>query len=62
MRVVGTAPGLVVKFTGLPVGAASEEEVKVELDKRDVDGWRESGVEGILRNMGMELVCELDKE
>jgi hypothetical protein len=32
------------------------------LDKRDVEGWREAGVEGMMRNLGMELVCELDKE
>lgn len=60
MRVVGTAPGLPVKYTGLPVGAG--EEVEVELDKRDVEGWREAGMEGMMRNLGMELVCELDKE
>jgi NAD(P)H-dependent FMN reductase len=62
MRVVGTAPGLAVKFTGLPVGAVSEEQVKVELDARDVEGWREAGVEGMMRNLGMELVCQLDQE
>lgn len=70
MRVVGTAPGLVVRFTGLPVGhgqgnspcngSDGEEEV-VRLDERDVDGWRDAGVEGMMRNLGMELVCELDK-
>ncbi|KAJ6190676.1 NADPH-dependent FMN reductase [Penicillium mononematosum] len=32
MRVVKTAPGLPVRYTGLPVGALWEEEVKVELD------------------------------
>jgi NAD(P)H-dependent FMN reductase len=62
MRVVGTAPGLPVKYTGLPVGALSEEEIKVELDGRDVEGWREAGVEGMMRNLGMELVCELDQD
>ncbi|KAJ5090860.1 NADPH-dependent FMN reductase Lot6 [Penicillium argentinense] len=61
MRVVGTAPGLPVKYTGLPVGMLSEEEERVELDKRDLQGWREAGVEGMMRNLGMELVCELDK-
>ena len=40
----------------------SEEEEKVDLDERDVAGWKESGVEGMMRNLGMELVCELDKE
>ncbi|KAJ5406446.1 hypothetical protein N7465_007730 [Penicillium sp. CMV-2018d] len=62
MRVVGTAPGLPVKFTGLPVGTLSEEEEKVQLDERDLAGWREAGVEGMMQNLGMELVCELDKE
>ncbi|CDM33654.1 hypothetical protein DTO013E5_1434 [Penicillium roqueforti] len=62
MRVVGTAPALPVKFTGFPVGTLSEEEEKVELDERDLVGWREAGVEGMMRNLGMELVCELDKE
>ncbi|KAJ5175110.1 NADPH-dependent FMN reductase [Penicillium canariense] len=62
MRVVRTAPGLAVRHTGLPVGALSEEEEKVELDARDVAGWKEAGVEGMMRNLGMELVCELDKE
>ncbi|KAJ5410303.1 NADPH-dependent FMN reductase [Penicillium crustosum] len=62
MRVVGTAPGLPVKFTGLPVGALSEEEEKVQLDERDLAGWKEAGVEGMMQNLGMELVCELDKE
>ncbi|KAJ5579755.1 NADPH-dependent FMN reductase [Penicillium hispanicum] len=62
MRVVGTAPGLPVRYTGLPVGLLSEEEEKVDLDARDVAGWKESGVEGMMRNLGMELVCELDKE
>lgn len=62
MRVVGTAPGLVVRYTGLPVGTLSEEEERVELDERDVEGWKEAGVEGMMRNLGMELVCELDKE
>lgn len=61
MNVVGTAPGLPVKHTGLPIGALSEEEEKVELDERDVNGWKEAGVGGMMRNMGMELVCELDK-
>ncbi|CAG7922731.1 unnamed protein product [Penicillium olsonii] len=54
MRVVGTAPGLSVKFTGV-----SGE--KVELDERDVAGWTGAGIPGMMRNMGMELVCELDK-
>jgi NAD(P)H-dependent FMN reductase len=62
MRVVRTAPGLVVKHTGLPVGALSEEEERVSLDKRDLAGWKDAGVEGMMRNFGMELVCELDKE
>ncbi|OGE58121.1 hypothetical protein PENARI_c001G10636 [Penicillium arizonense] len=61
MRVVGTAPGLPVKFTGLPVGTLSEVEERVEVDERDLEGWREAGVEGMMRNLGMELVCELDK-
>ena len=61
MRVVGTAPGLPIKFTGLPVGLLSEEEEKVELDQRDVVGWKEAGIAGIMRNLGMELVCELDE-
>ncbi|KAJ5337845.1 NADPH-dependent FMN reductase [Penicillium brevicompactum] len=62
MKVVGTAPGLPVKFTGLPVGELSEEEEKVDLDERDVAGWTEAGIDGMMRNLGMELVCELDKE
>lgn len=62
MRVVGTAPGLVVRFTGLPVGRLSEEEERVELDGRDVEGWKQAGMEGMMRNLGMEIVCELDKE
>jgi hypothetical protein len=62
MRVVRTAPGLVVKHTGLPVGALWEEEERVSLDKRDLAGWKDAGVEGMMRNFGMELVCELDKE
>ncbi|KUM66623.1 hypothetical protein ACN42_g477 [Penicillium freii] len=62
MRVVGTAPELPVKFTGLPVGTLSEEEEEVQLDERDLAGWREAGVEGMMQNLGMELVCELDKE
>ncbi|KAJ5895085.1 NADPH-dependent FMN reductase [Penicillium taxi] len=62
MRVVETAPGLPIKFTGFPVGGLSEVQEKVELDRRDVEGWKEAGVEGIMRNLGMELVCELDKE
>jgi NAD(P)H-dependent FMN reductase len=61
MRVVGTAPGLVVKFTGLPVGTLSEVEEAVGIDTRDLEGWREAGLEGMMRNLGMELVCELDK-
>lgn len=61
MDVVGTAPGLAVKFTGLPVGNLSEEEERVELDERDVAGWKDAGIEGMMRNLGMELVCELDK-
>lgn len=61
MDVVGTAPGLVVKFTGLPVGSLSEEEERVELDERDLEGWKEAGVEGMMRNLVMEIVCELDK-
>ncbi|KAJ5675968.1 NADPH-dependent FMN reductase [Penicillium macrosclerotiorum] len=62
MRVVETAPGLVVRHTGLPVGGVSEEEEKVELDARDLEGWKDAGVQGMMRNLGMELVCELDKE
>ncbi|KAJ5095931.1 NADPH-dependent FMN reductase [Penicillium alfredii] len=62
MRAVGTAPGLIIKHTGLPVGSLSEEEEQVELDARDVEGWRQAGIEGMMRNLGMELVCELDKE
>ncbi|KAJ5287806.1 hypothetical protein N7478_003492 [Penicillium angulare] len=59
MRVVGTTVGLPIKFTGLPVGEGEREEV--EIDERDLKGWKDAGVEGMLRNMGMELVCELDK-
>lgn len=71
MRVVGTAPGLVLRFTGVPVGRvegdrAGEEghegEEMVELDARDVEGWKGAGIEGMMRNLGMEIVCELDKE
>ena len=62
MKVVETAPRLPVKYTGLPVGALSEVEEKVELDQRDLDGWKDAGMEVMLRIMGMELVCELDKE
>ncbi|KAJ5128938.1 NADPH-dependent FMN reductase [Penicillium atrosanguineum] len=62
MRVVGTAPGLVVRYTGLPVGALSEEDQRVDLDEKDLAGWKDAGVEGMMRNLGMELVCELDKE
>ncbi|KAJ5480699.1 NAD(P)H-dependent FMN reductase LOT6 [Penicillium diatomitis] len=62
MRVVGTAPALVIKYTGLPVGGLSEEEERVDLDGRDVEGWRLAGLDGMMRNLGMELVCELDKE
>ncbi|KAJ5467506.1 NADPH-dependent FMN reductase [Penicillium sp. IBT 31633x] len=61
MKVVGTAPGLTVKYTGLPIGAMSEEE-QFQLDERDLVGWRDAGIEGMMRNLGMELVCELDKE
>ncbi|KAJ5774136.1 NADPH-dependent FMN reductase Lot6 [Penicillium paradoxum] len=61
MKVIETAPGLTVKFTGLPVGSLSEEEEKVELDERDVVGWGQAGIDGMMRNLGMELVCELDK-
>ncbi|KXG47132.1 NADPH-dependent FMN reductase [Penicillium griseofulvum] len=61
MRVVGTAPALPVKFTGFPVGVSSEVE-EVQLDERDLSGWKEAGFEGMMRNLGMELVCELDKE
>lgn len=81
MRVVGTSPGLAVRFTGLPVGSGHRnghghrnrresvsgsgsgrvEEELVKLDERDVEGWRDAGVQGMMRNMGMELVCELDK-
>jgi hypothetical protein len=39
----------------------SEVEERVEVDERDLEGWREAGVEGMMRNLGMELVCELDK-
>jgi NAD(P)H-dependent FMN reductase len=60
MKVVGTAPALTVKHTGLPIGGAEEE--RVTLDDRDVAGWKEAGIEGMMRNLGMELVCELDKE
>ncbi|KAJ5834758.1 hypothetical protein N7447_000784 [Penicillium robsamsonii] len=62
MRVVRTAPALPVKFTGLPVGVVPEVEEMVQLDERDLVGWREAGFEGMMRNLGMELVCELDKE
>ncbi|KAI2792406.1 NAD(P)H-dependent FMN reductase LOT6 [Penicillium oxalicum] len=62
MRVVNTAPALAIKYTGLPIGTASEEEVRVDLDERDVEGWKQAGVEGMMRNLGMELVCELDRE
>lgn len=58
MRVVSTAPGLTVRYTGLPVGEAEE---RVVVDERDSAGWKEAGVEGMMRNLGMELVCELDK-
>lgn len=58
MRVVSTAPGLAVKHTGLPVREAEE---RVVVDERDLAGWKEAGVEGMMRNLGMELVCELDK-
>lgn len=61
MNVVRTAPGLPVKFTGLPVGALSEDEERVEIDGRDLEGWREAGFEGMMRNLVMEIVCELDK-
>ncbi|KAJ5928700.1 hypothetical protein N7466_007656 [Penicillium verhagenii] len=61
MRVVGTSVPLSVKFTGLPVGVLSEVEESVEIDGRDLEGWKEAGVEGMMRNLGMELVCELDK-
>lgn len=61
MKVVETAPGLPVKFTGLPIGELSEEEEKVELDGRDLVGWEEAGIRGMMRNLGMEVVCELDK-
>ncbi|KAJ5671584.1 hypothetical protein N7507_000711 [Penicillium longicatenatum] len=53
--------GLPVKFTGLPVGRLTEVEERVEIDERDLEGWKEAGVEGMMRNLGMELVCELDK-
>jgi len=62
MRVVETAPGLVVKHTGLPVGALSEEEERVDVDEKDLEGWKDAGMEGMMRNLGMELVCELDRE
>ncbi|KAJ5633641.1 hypothetical protein N7528_001483 [Penicillium herquei] len=61
MRVVQTSVGLPVKFTGVPVGTLSEEEEEVFIDERDLEGWKEAGVEGMLRNLGMEIVCELDK-
>ncbi|KAJ5733266.1 hypothetical protein N7533_013713 [Penicillium manginii] len=61
MNVVGTAPGLPVRFTGLPVGLLSEEEERVDVDERDLEGWRKAGVEGMMRNLVMEIVCELDK-
>ncbi|KAJ5650853.1 uncharacterized protein N7484_004576 [Penicillium longicatenatum] len=38
-----------------------EVEERVEIDERDLEGWKEAGVEGMMRNLGMELVCELDK-
>lgn len=60
MRVVRTAPTLVVRFTGLPVRGSEEEQGRVVLDGRDLKGWKEAGVQGILSNLGMELVCELD--
>lgn len=65
MRVVGTAPGLVVRFTGVPVSRRhreDDEEEMVEMDPRDVEGWKNAGIEGMMRNLGMEIVCELDKE
>lgn len=64
MSVVGTAPGLVVRFTGVPVGGDSNGDggEMVELDSRDVEGWKSAGMEGMMRNLGMEIVCELDKE
>ena len=62
MKVIETTPALPIRHTGLPVGRLSEEEERVELDERDLAGWRESGVEGMMRNLAMELVCELDKE
>lgn len=63
MRVVGTAPGLVVRFTEASVrrGHGGEAE-RVELDGRDVVGWKAAGIEGMMTNLGMEIVCELDKE
>lgn len=62
MRVVGTAPGLVVRYTRVPIGGETEREEEVVLDERDLKGWRQAGMDGMMRNMGMEIVCELDKE
>lgn len=61
MRVVETAPGLPVSHTGLPIGSAFGRDELVDIDERDLKGWKAAGVEGMMRNLGMELVCELDK-
>ncbi|KAJ5610698.1 NADPH-dependent FMN reductase [Penicillium lagena] len=60
MKVVSTVPALPVKYTGLPIGG--DEDERVTLDERDVAGWKEAGIEAMMRNLGMELVCELDKD
>lgn len=63
MRVVGTAPGLMVRFTDVSVGTVDGVEAeRIELDGRDVEGWKAAGIEGMMRNLGMEIVCELDKD
>lgn len=62
MRVVGTKPGLVVRFTRVPIGEDGGGGEETVLDSRDVKGWKQAGMEGMMRNMGMEIVCELDKE
>ena len=59
MRVANTVPALTVKYTGLPVAGVEDETVVV--DQRDLEGWKEAGMEAMMRNLGMELVCELDK-
>lgn len=62
MKVVETAPGLPIKHTGLPIGGAFDADEIVGINEQDLVGWREAGIEGLMRNLGMELVCELDKD